>query len=160
MDFRLDKPNGAEIATVERLSKAFGVVQALMTYPSASAPARLLALVGENGAGKSTLMRMLEGVHVPDSGVISIDGVPQHASRAAEAHTAGIRVIHQEPEIVPDLTVAENIFIGDMPRRLGVLLDWRTLEEQTRTVLSSVRHGRGLACPQICAHASGRRSAR
>ena len=113
-------PIGTEIATVERLSKAFGVVQALSDVSLGFRAGEILGLVGENGAGKSTLMRLLEGVHVPDRGVISIDGIPQHLREPKEAHAAGIRVIHQEPDIVPDLTVAENIFIGAMPRRLGV----------------------------------------
>ena len=134
-------PNGTEIATVERLSKAFGVVQALSDVSLGFRSGEILGLVGENGAGKSTLMRLLEGVHAPDRGVISIDGLPQHLREPKEAHAAGIRVIHQEPDIVPDLTVAENIFIGAMPRRLGVLLDWRRLEEQTRAVLSRFRDG-------------------
>ena len=144
-------PIGTEIATVERLSKAFGVVQALSDVSLGFRAGEILGLVGENGAGKSTLMRLLEGVHVPDRGVISIDGIPQHLREPKEAHAAGIRVIHQEPDIVPDLTVAENIFIGAMPRRLGVLLDWRGLEERTRAVLSRFGMDEGLRARDLCA---------
>ena len=68
-----------------------------------------------------------------------------------DSHAAGIRVIHQEPEIVPNLTVAENIFVGEMPRRLGVLLDWRTLEEQTNAVLADFGMQRDLRARQLCA---------
>ena len=76
---------------------------------------------------------------------------PSSLREPEEAHTAGIRVIHQEPDIVPELTVAENIFIGAMPRRLGVLLDWRRLEEQTRTVLSRFGMDEGLRARDLCA---------
>ncbi|TIS56669.1 MAG: sugar ABC transporter ATP-binding protein [Mesorhizobium sp.] len=144
-------PDGTEIAKVERLSKAFGVVQALSDVSLGFRAGEILGLVGENGAGKSTLMRLLEGVHAPDRGSISIDGVAQSFREPREAHVAGIRVIHQEPDIVPDLTVAENIFVGAMPRRLGVLLDWRLLEEQTRAVLARFGMGEELRARDLCA---------
>ena len=85
----------------------------------------MTALVGENGAGKSTLLRILEGEHAPDQGSIAVDGRPVAFASAREAHEAGIRIVHQEPEIIPELSVAENIFIGDLKaqgdgvRRLG-----------------------------------------
>src|SRR3954467_7467555 len=144
-------PDGTEIVRVERLSKAFGVVQALTDVSLGFRAGEILGLVGENGAGKSTLMRLLEGVHAPDRGSISIDGATHNFREPREAHAAGIRVIHQEPDIVPDLTVAENIFVGAMPRRLGVLLDWRRLEEQTRAVLARFGMDRDLRPRDLCA---------
>jgi L-arabinose transport system ATP-binding protein len=124
---------------VEGVSKRFGVVQALDDVSLAFRPGEILALVGENGAGKSTLMRILEGVFPPDAGRIARDGAPLHFREPREAHAAGIRVIHQEPEIVPGLTVAENIFLGDMPRTAGLFLDWGRLEARTRNVLAEFR---------------------
>ncbi|MDW6024242.1 sugar ABC transporter ATP-binding protein [Mesorhizobium sp. BAC0120] len=143
--------NGTEIVRVERLSKAFGVVQALSDVSLGFRAGEVLGLVGENGAGKSTLMRLLEGAHMPDRGEIAIDGVPLNFREPKEAHAAGIRVIHQEPDIVPDLTVAENIFVGAMPRRLGILLDWPRLEEQTRAVLARFGMQNELRARDLCA---------
>ncbi len=126
---------GAEVARVEAVSKAFGVVQALTDVSLSFQAGEILALVGENGAGKSTLMRLLEGVYSADLGRIIVAGEARRFHEPKEAHAAGIRVIHQEPDIVPHLTVAENIFVGAMPRQFGVMLDWRQLENQTRAIL-------------------------
>jgi L-arabinose transport system ATP-binding protein len=144
-------PIGTEIAKVEGLSKAFGVVQALRDVTLGFNAGEILALVGENGAGKSTLMRLLEGVHTPDRGSIAVNGAAQTFREPKEAHAVGIRVIHQEPDIVPDLTVAENIFIGDMPRTMRVLLDWRRLEQQTQAILERFGMQDDLRPRQLCA---------
>ena len=137
----------AKIIEVERLSKAFGVVQALNDVTLGFHAGELLGLVGENGAGKSTFMRLLEGVYAPDSGSIKVDGVAHTFREPKDAHVAGIRVIHQEPDIVPDLTVAENIFVGAMPRRLG--LDARLAQARRNDARGTrqVRHGRRPAPP-------------
>jgi len=145
-------PTGNEIARAEGLSKSFGVVRALSDVTLGFNAGEILALVGENGAGKSTLMRLLEGVHAPDSGSITVGGAAQNFREPKEAHAAGIRVIHQEPDIVPDLTVAENIFIGDMPRSMGILLDWRQLERQTQAILDRFGMADDLRPRQLCAH--------
>ncbi len=118
------------------ISKRFGVVQALEDVDLVFHPSKVLALVGENGAGKSTLMRILEGVFPPDTGTVAVDGQPVSFSESREAHETGIRVIHQEPEIVPEMTVAENIFIGAMPRKAGYLLDRADMLRQTRELLT------------------------
>src|SRR6056297_2855882 len=97
------------------VSKRFGVVQALSDVSFSINAGEVLALAGENGAGKSTLMRILEGVFPPDTGGVIVDGAVRPIASPNEAHRLGIRVIHQEPEIVPYLSVAENIFIGAMP---------------------------------------------
>lgn len=117
------------------ISKRFGVVQALEDVNLTFRPSEVLALVGENGAGKSTLMRILEGVFPPDTGSMVVDGQKVSFSESREAHATGIRVIHQEPEIVPDMTVAENIFVGTMPRKAGHFLDRPTLNRMTGELL-------------------------
>ena len=113
------------------LSKRFGVVQALAGVDLDIRAGEVLALVGENGAGKSTMMRIVEGVVSPDAGALAFDGVERELRRAADAHALGVRVIHQEPDIAPDLSVAENLFIGDLSRTLGVFLDRRDLARRT-----------------------------
>ena len=113
----------APLLELQRVSKRFGIVQALEDVSLTFHAGEVLALVGENGAGKSTMMRLIEGVFPPDAGGIALAGAPVHFSEPREAHLKGIRVIHQEPEIVATLTVAENIFMGDMPRRGGLFLD-------------------------------------
>ena len=75
------------------------------------------ALVGENGAGKSTLVKMLAGVHRPDTGTLAVDGDDVDFAGPADAQAAGIAVIYQEPTLFPDLSVAENIFMGRQPLR-------------------------------------------
>jgi len=113
------------------LTKGFGVVQALSAVDLTLEAGEVLALVGENGAGKSTMMRILEGVFPPDQGSIELDGVAVRFAAPREAHAAGIRVIHQEPDIAPDLSVAENLFIGDLRRTGGIFLDRRDLARRT-----------------------------
>ena len=111
------------VVQVTGVSKRFGVVQALKDVSAEFFPGEVCALMGENGAGKSTLMRLLEGEHRPDEGEIRIDGKVVQLRSAREAQAHGIRVIHQEPEIIPEMTVAENIFIGDFRARSGLFLD-------------------------------------
>lgn len=127
----------SDFFSLDGISKRFGIVQALDNVSIAFRPGEVLALVGENGAGKSTMMRILEGVFGPDSGTVRHGATPIVFGEPRDSHRAGIRVIHQEPEIVPNLTVAENIFVGELPRLAGVLLDWRKLEEQTDRVLAT-----------------------
>ncbi|RUW08757.1 sugar ABC transporter ATP-binding protein, partial [Mesorhizobium sp. M1A.F.Ca.IN.022.05.2.1] len=89
------------VVAVEGVSKRFGAVQALRDVSVAFNVGEITALIGENGAGKSTLMRVLEGEHRPDSGRVLVDGQPVQLSSPRAAHGSGIRVIHQEPEIIP-----------------------------------------------------------
>jgi rhamnose transport system ATP-binding protein len=88
------------------VSKRFGATQALEDVSLALLPAEAHALVGENGAGKSTLVKILAGVHEPDTGTVKIDGVPVHIHGPAHARQLGIAVIHQEPRLFPDHTWA------------------------------------------------------
>jgi ribose transport system ATP-binding protein len=109
---------------VNDVSKGFPGVQALDRVSFQLRRGEVHALVGENGAGKSTLMKILSGVYRPDSGTILFKGRPAHFQNAREAAAAGIGIIYQELNLIPHLTVAQNIFIGREPRtRLGYIDD-------------------------------------
>ncbi len=118
------------------VSKRFGVVRALDDVTLAVRSAEILALVGENGAGKSTLGRIFEGAYRPDQGTLMARGAPQTLRSPADAHALGIRVIHQEPDIIPDLSIAENLFLGDFRRTHGVFLDRADLARRTLGMLA------------------------
>jgi rhamnose transport system ATP-binding protein len=112
-------------AELRGISKRFAATQALDDVSLDLLPGEIHALVGENGAGKSTLVKILAGVHQPDSGTIRLDGEPIQIQGPAQSRALGIAVVHQEPRLFPDLTVAENVFIGHAPSgRLGTI-DWR-----------------------------------
>jgi len=109
-------------------------------------PGEVHALMGENGAGKSTLIKILAGVVTPDSSPpmqLTISGRAVTLRSPADSFAHGLRFIHQELNIVPSLSVAENIFLGRRPpRRAAVLIDWRTLNADARAVLATldIRH--------------------
>ena len=95
------------------------------------------ALVGENGAGKSTLIKILAGVHEPTAGDYLIDAAPAAIARPQDAVAAGISVVHQELNLVPSLSVAENIFFGRLPARRGRVL-WGPLYRETEGILQQL----------------------
>src|SRR5580692_7813781 len=94
------------LVRIDNVRKKFGVVQALGGVSLDIYAGEVLALIGENGAGKSTLMRILEGEHRPDAGHVLVDGAPVALASPRVAHGLGLRLIHQEPEIIPELSVA------------------------------------------------------
>jgi len=94
-------------------------------------------LLGENGAGKSTLMKILSGAYAKDAGEILIDGAPVEIAGPRDALARGIRVIYQELNLVPQLSAAENIFLGALPTRAG-LVDRRALHERTARLLADL----------------------
>jgi rhamnose transport system ATP-binding protein len=111
-------------AQLRGISMRFGATQALDDVSLDLLPGEVHGLVGENGAGKSTLVKILAGIHQPDSGTMRLDGEPTQIHGPAQSRALGIAVVHQEPRLFPDLTVAENVFIGHAPAgRLGTI-DW------------------------------------
>src|SRR2546423_2883305 len=102
----------APLLVLEHATKSFGSVKALEDGSVELHAGEAHALIGENGAGKSTLVKILAGVHRPDSGRLLLDGHELHLANPAAARDAGIAVIYQEPTLFPDLSVAENIFMG------------------------------------------------
>jgi ABC-type sugar transport system ATPase subunit len=95
------------------------------------------ALMGENGAGKSTLIKILAGVVAPDNAKITLDGSPVVIDGPQLAFAHGLRFIHQELNVVPQLSVAENIFLGQRyPNRLGALVDWRAINARATAALA------------------------
>jgi ribose transport system ATP-binding protein len=119
---------------LQRVSKSFDGTHALKGVSFSVPAGEVTALVGENGAGKSTLLRIMSGVVQADSGDVLIFDQPVHFGSPREAQRAGIAIIHQELSTVPDLTVAENVFLDRLPLR-GPLLDWRRLHADCRRLL-------------------------
>ncbi|HZT19380.1 MAG TPA: sugar ABC transporter ATP-binding protein [Dongiaceae bacterium] len=121
-----------------QISKSFGGVEALRGVDFTLARGEIHGLVGENGAGKSTLMKIIAGVQPADRGSLRLDGQERRFRSARDARDAGIGMVHQELSIAPDLTVAENVFLGSQPtNRLG-LVDW------ARMLREAGEHLRGL----------------
>src|ERR1035437_3646674 len=116
-------PEVVPLLIVDGATKFFGPVKALIDGSITLYPGEAHALLGENGAGKSTLVKILAGVYVADGGHITLDGQPVHFSSPIAAREAGISVIYQEPTLFPDLTIAENIFMGRHPLRSGKRID-------------------------------------
>src|SRR3954449_9138676 len=110
---------GPVVLALEDVSKSFGAIAALRGAHLELCAGEAHALVGENGAGKSTLVKILAGVHGPDSGRVLLDGQPVSLDSPAAARAVGIAVIYQEPTLFPDLSVAENIFMGRQPLTSG-----------------------------------------
>jgi ABC-type sugar transport system ATPase subunit len=122
------------IVEFDSISKSFGGVQALDSVSFAVPRGEVHALVGENGAGKSTLIRICGGVFPPDTGCIRFDGAEVAFKDPLESRHAGISIVHQEIPVCPDMTAAENIFLGDaLPRRAG-LIDWNEVNRRARAL--------------------------
>lgn len=108
---------GVPILEVRSISKRFGGVRALDGVNFSVMPNEIHALLGENGAGKSTLMKIISGAYQKDAGEILINGRPVEIAKPLDAMKLGIAIIYQDLNLIPDLTVAENIFFGRLPHR-------------------------------------------
>ena len=129
----------APVLELRHIRKAFSGVVALQDATLALEAGTVHALVGENGAGKSTLIKVLAGVHEPDGGQILVDGMPVRFGNPAQARDAGVAVIYQEPTLFPDLSVAENIYMGRHPvDRRSRRVRWGALHEAVRQLLDQV----------------------
>ena len=109
------------ILRLDSVSKSFGATAAIRDVSLDVRPGEVHCLLGENGAGKSTLVKMIAGVHAPDTGRIVVDGSPVQIPGARAAEALGIATIHQELALAPNMTVAENVMLGRWPRRFGVV---------------------------------------
>jgi len=131
----------APLLDLRGVSKGFPGVQALDDVSLELHHGEVLALVGENGAGKSTLMKLLAGIYTPDAGTFRLNGEELTIEGPKHAQELGISIIHQEFNLMPDLTVAQNIFIGREQRAAGFFLDERSLNRRARKLFE----GLGLA---------------
>jgi rhamnose transport system ATP-binding protein len=124
---RASEPYPVPTVTLRHVAKAFGAVRAVIDGTIDLYAGEAHALLGENGAGKSTMVKILAGVHEPDAGEVLLDGHPVTLASPAAARDAGIAVIYQEPTLFPDLSVAENIFMGRQPLVAGRRIDRRRM---------------------------------
>jgi ABC-type sugar transport system ATPase subunit len=120
----------APLLEMQAISKRFGATHALRDVSLAARAGEVLALIGENGAGKSTLMKVLSGVHRPDSGTMRLAGQPYRPPGPHQARTAGVAMIYQELSLAPHLSVEDNIMLGQQRHTCG----WLRRGEQRRRV--------------------------
>lgn len=124
---------------MEHISKSFPGVKALSDVQVDLQSGEVLALVGENGAGKSTLMKILTGIYQKDEGTITLEGKEINVTSPKHAQELGISIIHQELNLMKDLTVAENIFIGREPKgALNLLVDDKKLNNQAKELFEKL----------------------
>ena len=127
------------VLAIRDISKTFPGVKALQHVDFTLRKGEIHALMGENGAGKSTLIKVLTGVHEFESGEIKIDGNPDSIVNHSpqEAQTRGISTVYQEVNLCPNLSVAENLFIGREPRKMG-MIDWKTMNKKSAKILNDL----------------------
>ncbi|HEV7284791.1 MAG TPA: sugar ABC transporter ATP-binding protein, partial [Kaistia sp.] len=126
------------ILALDGVSKSFAGVHALKNVSFDVRPGEVHALMGENGAGKSTLIKVMAGVHAPDSGDIRVNGEVVRFASPREARAAGIATVYQELLLFPELSVAENIFLGHAPRTTMNALDWPKMRNEARRLLDDL----------------------
>jgi ribose transport system ATP-binding protein len=132
---RTGVPSGHAVLCAERVSKSFAGVKALHNVDFDLRHGEVHALMGENGAGKSTLMKILAGVHTSYDGGILVEGHAASFSGVRDAEAAGVAIIHQELNLVPELSVADNILLGREPLIGGVLIDRRRMVRAAERLL-------------------------
>jgi len=128
----------APLLSLEHAEKSFGAVHALEDGTVDLYAGEVHGLVGENGAGKSTLVKILAGVHRPDAGRLLVDGEEAIFDNAKQSQEAGIAIIFQEPTLFPDLTVAENIFVGVQPLKRFRRIDGRRMRREAAAVFDQL----------------------
>ena len=151
------EPNNVLLEAVG-ITKSFPGVRALEGVNVTVRRGRLNALIGENGAGKSTLMNILAGVFPPDAGTVTLEGRPVSFKNTREAQAAGISIIFQELNLVPELSIAENIFIGREPLNRFRLVDFPRMNARRGSVAQGTGTRRRPANP--CVAAQGRARSR
>jgi len=129
------------VLRLEGIVKTFPGVRALDGVSFGVLPGEVHALMGENGAGKSTLMKVLGGVYQPDEGQIIVNEARVQMSSPLDAKAKGIVFIHQELSLAEELSVAENIYLGELPRKSFGRVDWEKLYSQTNEILERLRVG-------------------
>ena len=118
------------------ISKSFPGVKALDGVSFYAESGKVLALMGENGAGKSTLLKAMSGDHKPDTGSIILDGEEMHFASPNDAIKKGISVIYQERQLMPAMSVAENIFSGDLPANKLGIVNWKKLRKEAQALIN------------------------
>ncbi|RJG24380.1 sugar ABC transporter ATP-binding protein, partial [Massilia cavernae] len=124
----------APVLELRGICKQFPGVKALNEASLRLFPGEVHTLMGQNGAGKSTLIKVLTGVYAPDRGSIVMEGRAIRPQSTQDAQSLGISTVYQEVNLCPNLSVAENIFIGRYPRRFG-MVDWRAMRAQATALL-------------------------
>lgn len=128
----------APVLELSGIHMSFPGVKALSDVSLRLFPGEVHTLMGQNGAGKSTLIKVLTGVYTPDRGTISLSGQAIAPRSTAQAQELGISTVYQEVNLCPNLSVAENIFIGRYPRKFG-MVDWRGMREQATRLLAQLQ---------------------
>jgi rhamnose transport system ATP-binding protein len=128
----------SSIVELREVTKSFGGVAALKGVDFEVRPGEVHALLGENGAGKSTLIRIMSGALSPDAGEVHVGGERVRFGSPRDARAKGIATVYQELLLFPDLTVAENIFLGNAPRKRLRALDWSAMRSRARALLDSL----------------------
>src|SRR5215470_1948196 len=130
-------PEGrSPILELQGITKSFGGVEALRGVDFALYAGEIHGLVGENGAGKSTLMKIIAGLHPEFSGRFLVDRQERHFRSVRDARAAGIAMVHQELSVAPDLSVAENVFLGAQPTNRFGLVQWRRMAREASEQLA------------------------
>ncbi len=143
-----DAPRSADRASGQKPSeyrasdirKSFGAVPVLDGITTAFRPSRIHTMMGENGAGKSTLFKILAGIVAPSGGTLALDGEAVVFGGPSDAHARGIILVPQEPMLMPELSVAEAMFVGQLPLRSGFprRVDWRAVRRRAADALASL----------------------
>jgi simple sugar transport system ATP-binding protein len=142
----VDSAQVAPVLEVAGIHMQFPGVKALSDAGLRLFPGEVHTLMGQNGAGKSTLIKVLTGVYQPDSGSIALAGRQIAPRSTQDAQDLGISTVYQEVNLCPNLSVAENIFIGRYPRRFG-MIDWRGMRRQAATLLARLQIDVDVAAP-------------